>query len=201
MKISLDFLVDEIGILTLELQHNIHFYDTKSTGITPFIHFEDFSRVEQIEKFVVYISKYKSNLFRAIPQLDGSTIFTTTTLSNLINPYHFLYYTDSSAESLLKVSNRFSLNVRIFIDVLLNQNRQLDCRTIPEVIYGNQIPRDGCIPFLDTELTHLQKRNLNLFVDRLRDRLAIKEGDEAIKKVLKKTNAKFRDYSNYIDSH
>jgi hypothetical protein len=113
--------------------------------------------VEQIEKFVVYISKYKSNLFRAIPQLDGSTIFTTTTLSNLINPYHFLYYTDSSAESLLKVSNRFSLNVRIFIDVLLNQNRQLDCRTIPEVIYDNQIPSDGCIPFLDTELTHLQK--------------------------------------------
>ena len=199
VKISLDFLVDEIGILTHELQHNIHFYDTKSTGITPFIHFEDFSRVEQIEKFVVYISKYKSNLFRAIPQLDGSTIFTITTLSNLINPYHFLYYTDSSAESLLKVSNRFSLNVRIFIDVLLNQNRQLDCRTIPEVIYDNQIPSDGCIPFLDTELTHLQKRNLNFFVDRLRDRLAVKNDDEAIKKVLKKTNAKFRDYSNYID--
>ena len=42
VKISLDFLVDEIGILTHELQHNIHFYDTKSTGITPFIHFEDF---------------------------------------------------------------------------------------------------------------------------------------------------------------
>lgn len=198
-KISLDYVVGEISLLMQELNQNIHFFDSKSTGFSPNGFVENFQKAEKIEKFIAYVSKYKSNLFRQIPEQNGLFYFTPTTLSNIFNPYDFLYYTVLSTEQFFPFNHRYSLNVQTFVNVLHHQNQQPDFRTVPEVLLNHQIQANCVVPTSDIHLSPMHRRNLNFFVDNLRYSLALEEHEKVVKKVLKKTNTKFREYSDYID--
>lgn len=199
MKISIDHLIDEIDILIQELEQNIHFVDTKSTGFTSNLYHENFQRAAKIEKFIAYISKYKSNLFRPVPASDGTFYFFPTALSNRFNPYDFVYYQAVNTEIFFPSYHHLSQNVQTFVNILHHQNQQPDWKTVPEIVQNYPHTPIEQIPVLDIQLTYVHRRNINNFVIHLRSALNAKEFIDSEKKIVKKTQTKYREYGNYID--
>ncbi|OTG62602.1 hypothetical protein B9T29_07455 [Acinetobacter sp. ANC 3903] len=199
MKLSIDQLVEEIEVLIQELDQNIHFFDSKSTGFAPNLLHENFQHAARIEKFIAYISKYKSNLFRQITAPEGGFYFYPTALSDRFNPYDFVYYNSTDKQFFFTSYQKFSQNVQAFVDVLHQQNQHPDTRTIPEILKEYPNAPNAQVPILDTQLTHVHRQNINFFVDRLRSVINDKEFEDSAKKIVRKTQTKYREYCDYID--
>lgn len=199
VKLALDQVVEEIYVLEEELQHHFNFYDSKSTLLGPAQSEIDFSFMFKIEKFISYILKYKSDLFKMIPQPTGGFFCAPTTLSREFNPYDFLYYRSQSPDQFVFRLERYSFRLQSFVETLSNVNENHQTKTIPEILLNNPEVLKSHIPYLDSELSHQHKANLNYFVNCLRVNLAQPDIDQVIKSQIKKTNAKYRDYCDYVD--
>ena len=201
LKIKLDQVVEEIELLMQELNHNINFYDdsvnmsfAKGNGT------ENFSLASKIEKFIAYIQKYESNLFREIRGIDGLCHYNPTNLSAVFNPYDFLYYRAFDPQSYLRNYEYFSPQAQQLVLLLDKHYRTIDSFTSPETLHSlPTITKNVAIPKMDYELTDSHKKRLNFFVSCLRDCLSNQKYESNFQALQRKTNSKFNDYAKYID--
>lgn len=199
VKLVLDQIVDEICVFEEELQHHLNFYDSKSTFLSPPQGKVDFSNIFKIEKFIAYILKYKSDLFKMLPQPGGGYMYAHTALSKEFNPYDFLYYQSQSPDQFVSNLVRYSFRLQSFVKTLGAVNENYQTRTIPEILLNNSGGINSPIPRLDCELSHQQRGNINYFVNCVRANLGQFNLDQLVKNQIKKTNAKYREYCDYVD--
>lgn len=200
MRFGLDTVVGEINMLMEELEKNINFYDSGSTGFSSNMLVQNFDEAKKIEVFIAYMTKYKSSLFRGIRQMDGSIVFSNTMLSSFFNPYNFLCFGDNwEPEQYLSNFTRFGLSLQLFVILLFQQNKNSNLRTFPRENVFVDANGIGSISaderFLPTDF----KKNVNYFVENFRAHFNAPDFQKKIKAQLKKTNSKFNDYCKYID--
>lgn len=197
-------MIDEIEMLFDELNLHINFFDTKTTLISfPVLCDGKFEFYKKIEKFIAIINKYNSNIFRCLGLNNtGNFTYSATPLSQMINPFDFLYIRPPSAPS-DEYPLQFptiSKNVQLFMQLLWEYNSNNQATLSPDSMINNtNVNPVYPQPIQDIQLSDRQKHQINNFAFALKSQLHSEENQYYFNETQRKTNQKYKDFCIYFD--